>query len=65
MRLWDLRDGRCVQVSPHRMFDTEVHFGCALQPHRCRFIIFGGNGKLMLLDLWKMKVVKYYDVPDV
>lgn len=60
MRVWDVRDGRCLNVSGHNVFGGDMIECCeSVNKVKCRFMVFSGR-RVHLFDLWRMKVVKMY-----
>ncbi|KAM3137545.1 hypothetical protein pb186bvf_010335 [Paramecium bursaria] len=58
VRIFDIRDGRCLSISPHEVF-TDTIIGCyPINGNQCRFLLFAGLKNIYLFDIWKMKQVK-------
>lgn len=67
VRLWDPRDGRCLQVSAHRaLAGCQVTCAEPLNKSRCRFVVMAGptSNRVVLFDLWKMRVARTYEAGE-
>ncbi|KRX08238.1 WD40-repeat-containing domain [Pseudocohnilembus persalinus] len=58
VRLWNIQDGRCFNISSHQMFKGQINYAIPLKENYSRFILLGGTrGILYVFDTWTMKEI--------
>ncbi|KAL4468274.1 hypothetical protein ABPG72_015810 [Tetrahymena utriculariae] len=66
VRIWDLRDGRCINISSHATFkSSNISICVPITPNSNRFFAVAGNGKgVEILDVWKLKSVACFSIDE-